>query len=291
MNRRVVPLGVLTMLVSASAFADGTTVFPLAAPNLPMKMASAPEELSQALSDAIDGTLAPVPMDDAAIMLECEAEATTCLDKIAKNYKAERIVFGTIEMVDPEQSKLKITITLFAPGERQQRTYNVAGEVDDMAKQLVKLSRPLFGTDSPETPDDPKEGEGPDLGGDKPEEPSGGITGTTWGILGAGAVTTIVGGGFLYSSFSIESDVNAIVPKTDADFTRLTALQDKGSQRRVIGGVLTTVGAAAVIWGVVRAVSEHGSSSPKEKETSTVSHFGPMPTQGGGGISFTMELP
>jgi hypothetical protein len=293
-NCRVVSLGAFTFalgLASSAAYAGpATTVFPLSAPNLPMSMASAPEELSQALADAIDGTVAKVPIDDAALLLECDAEATTCLDKVAKSYKAERIVFGTIEMVDPDKSKLKITLTRFDTGpDRQQRTYSVEGDVNAMAKQLVKLSRSLFGgAEATDAPDDPKEGDGPDLG-DKPEEPSNGaITGTTWGILGTGAVVTAVGAGFLYSSFSIEDDVNSYNPKTDADFARLTALQDKGSQRRVIGGVLTTVGAAAIVYGVVRAISEHGSTPA---EPSAVTHFAPMPAHGGGGIVFTMELP
>ncbi|HEY4181427.1 MAG TPA: hypothetical protein VGM90_31490 [Kofleriaceae bacterium] len=289
MNVRVVSLVAVALASSSAVAAPSTTVFPLSAPNLPISMASAPEELSQALADAIDGTVAKVPIDDAALLLECDAEATTCLDKVARSYKAERIVFGTIEMVDPDKSKLKVTLTRFEPGpDRQQRTYNVEGNVDQMAKQLVKLSRSLFGG-AEATPDEPKgEGDGPDLGDDKVPEKSGAITPTTWGILGSGVVVAAVGGGFLYSSYSIQSDVNSFNPKTDADFTRLTALQDKGSQRRLIGGVLTTVGAAAIIYGVVRAISEHSSASA---EAATVSHFAPMPTQGGGGLVFTMELP
>ncbi|MFN0249842.1 MAG: hypothetical protein ACKV2T_23365 [Kofleriaceae bacterium] len=281
--KRALVLAITLCLGATSSLAKpSTTVFPLTAPNLPMKIASAPEELSKALADELGGDVAKVPIDDAAGLAGCDPEATTCLETVSRNFKSKRIVFGSIEMVDEE--RLKVTLTRFDPGpDRQQRTFTVEGSVEEMAEELVDLSRPLFdGSKEDEDPEETTENPLPDP---KPVV-TGATSGTTMVVLVGGGAVTAVGVGFLISSQMIARDVSNSKPRTEADFKRLVPLEEKGAQRQLIGAVLTGVGAVALTYGLLRYMTDRSSGT---SEDSLSRRLTPVPVEGGAAVVYSME--
>jgi hypothetical protein len=305
MKRALVIATVLCVGASTSLAKPSTTVFPLSAPNLPMKIASAPEQLSKALADELGGAVAPLPIDSAAGLVGCDPEATTCLEAVSKSYKSKRIVFGAISMID--EGRIKVSLTRFDPGpDRQQRTFTLEGDVDEMTEQLIKLSRPLFDGSAPGTePDEPLDPEDPnnktktkkpkpEIPDQKPPEVKGEIGGTTMVILVGGGATTAVGLGFLYWSHLTRNEVDAIQPKNDADFRKLVLLENQGSQRQMIGGILTGIGVVGLGYGIIRAVqdrhSKPASDTGGEASTSLGRRLTPVPIEGGAALVFSMEL-
>ena len=284
MTRVVVLSAFVCAMAGTAAAAPSTSVFPLTAPNLPMRIATAPEELAKALGEELDADVLKVSIEDAALTLECEPKADTCLEELATFYKKKRIVFGAIEMVG--ETKLKVTLTRFdvVGPERAQKSFTVEGDVEEMSEQLVELSKPLFGSkatpeEEPEEPDAPL----------RPDPPaSGAISGTTWLVLGSGALATTVGLGFLLKAHSISNEVSTLPRNTVQDFRDLTAREDDGQRDMVIGGLLTAIGGAVVVYGVIRVVSERKTPAA---EPSALSHLVPMPLRGGGGLAFSMEWP
>ncbi len=271
-------LGAPTALAKPS-----TTVFPLTAPNLPLKIASAPEELSKALADELGGDVAKMPIDDAAGIAGCDADATTCLETVADNFRSKRLVFGSIVMIDERRLKVSLTRFDMAGPERLQRTFTVKGSVEDMADELVELSRSLFDGSKEKEPEPD-----PIILDPKPVS-SGETSGSTIVILVGGGAMTLVGAGFLYSSYSISQDVVSFKPKTEADFQRLLPLEQKGAQRQLIGTVLTGVGAVALGYGLIRLVLDRSSGA---SESSSLSRrLTPVPVQGGAAVVYSMELP
>ncbi len=286
MKRALVIATVLCLGAASAVAKPSTTVFPLTAPNLPMKIASAPEQLSKALADELGGEVAKLPIDDAAGLAGCDPEATSCLETVAKNFKSKRIVFGSISMLD--EDRLKVTLTRYDPGpDRQQRTFTGEGSVDEMADELIKLSCPLFEgseceeEEKPIPPDVPKPIEG-GKGGE--------VSGTTYVLLVGGGAVFAAGAGFLYSSIVIGNEVNAAKPRTDPDFAALVVLERQGEQRQKIGAGLLAGGAVVLGIGIIRAVIER--STPASRESSTTSRrLTPVPIQGGAALVFSMELP
>jgi hypothetical protein len=299
-------IATMLCIAASTAVAKPTTVFPLTAPNLPMRIASAPEQLSKALADELGGKVAPLPIIDAAGLAGCDPGATTCLELVAKNYKSKRIVFGAISMIG--EGRLKVTLTRFDPSgpDLQQRTFTVEGTVDEMAEQLIKLSRPLFddaepdlrlpnddGTDKPPTKvKKPK---------DKDEHPvtdrpngKGEVSGTTIVVLVGGGAMLAAGGGFLFSSYSIAGQVNELnKPRSDADFNKLVPLENKGKQRLMIGGVLTGVGAVVLGYGIIRYIQDRssmGASSSEANDGGIARRLTPVPIEGGAALVFSTEL-
>ena len=303
--KRALLIATMVCLGASSALGKpSTTVFPLTAPNLPMKIASAPEALSKALADELGGQVAKLPIDDAAGLAGCDPEATTCLETVSKNYKSKRIVFGSISMVD--ESRLKVTLTRFDPGpDRQQRTFTVEGTVDEMADQLIKLSGSLFdgsrSDDDPPDPDDPEDPIGStkkDKDKDKDDEkivdvnpPKGEVSATTIVFLVGGGASLAAGVGFLYSSNQIAKEVQAIKPKNDEDFKKLIPLENKGAQRQMIGTILTGVGVVGLGYGIIRLLQERSSGGASESSSSVSRRLTPVPVEGGAALVFSMELP
>lgn len=288
MKRALLTAITLCLAASSALAKPTTTVFPLSAPNLPMKIASAPEELSRALAEELDADVAKVPIDDAALLVGCDPEATSCLEAVSKNFKSKRIVFGSIVMVD--ETRLKVTLTRFDPGpDRQQRTFTIDGSVDEMADELVDLSRSLFDGSTEDEPEREREKEKDDPLPDPKPTKTGETSATTIVVLVVGGAAAIAGGGLLYSSSQIASQVDAFVPRTDADFKRLVLLEDKGEQRQMLGAALVGVGVVGLGYGIIRLVLDRSSGA---SESSSLSRrLTPVPITGGAAVVFSMELP
>lgn len=294
--KRALAMAAMLCLGAATALAKpSTTVFPLTAPNLPMKIASAPEQLSKALADELDGELAKLPLDDAAGLAGCDPEATSCLETVSRNFKSKRIVFGTISMID--EDRLKVTLTRFDPGpDRLQRSFTVEGDVEEMAEELVTLSRSLFdgSTADPDEPIDtplPKDKPGDPI--DPPPAGKGEISSSTILFYVGGGALFAAGVGFLYSSYQIGKDVQNFKPRTEADFKQLIPLENKGAQRQLIGGVLTGIGLVAMTYAIIRTVQERsvpGATESAETNGGLGRRLTPVPIEGGAALVFSMEL-
>lgn len=266
------------LAMTATAHAAKTRVFPLSGLKDPVLITT----LTTKLASSIKAELANVPIEDAAGLLECDPEASSCLVSVAKQFTADRLVFGTITQVS--DTKLKITLTKFEPAgpDRQQRTFEITGSSPDaLATDLVKVSGPLFGKakpieDQPDGPDKPDKPDKPDI---PDETPKGKVSSTTWAITGGGAIGMAAGVGFLLSAQSLKDPVATAPHDTVEDFQKLKALEDKGILRTRIGDVLLVVGGAAVIYGVIRIVTE----SRKHEVIVT-----PAPTDGGAAIFLTV---
>jgi hypothetical protein len=271
-------------VLAAPAAADSkkAQVFPLAASGLPDNLSQAPAKLTKALATAIKGQVASVPIEDAAGLLECDPESSTCLASVAKSVNAERLVFGSISY---EKGKLKVTLTRFDVGpDRQQQTFELTGSTADaLAKDLVRTSAPLFGNEAPVITDDPGPGDQP-----PPEVPvpttttvPGKISTSTWAMIGGGAVLAAGGVVMLVSAQSIKRDVQNAPNETLEDIQRLRALEDRGVQRTLIGNVLLIGGGVALAAGVVRAVIQR-------KAVTEAPIVQPAPVEGGAVLMLTV---
>lgn len=275
--------------LTAAAHADSSMVFPLSASGkLPTALAKAPEKMTDALAKAIDGDVGAAPIEDAAGLLGCDPEATTCIEAVSKSVKAKRIVFGSITA--DADGGVKVTLTRFDPGpDRQQRTFELTSSTADaLADELVRKSAPLFGGEAP-PPDEPRPGKEPPIKEEpiKVDAPAGPISNTTWAVLGGGALATTFGVVFLVQASGIADDVRAAPRDTPADFERLTALEDKGQLRQRLGIAFTAFGAVGLGYGIYRLMQErkaHGKDATALRVT-------PVPLDGGAALVLTMGVP
>jgi len=277
-----VAMVVCVVCLTASAHADSrkAQVFPLAASGLPDNLSQAPAKLTKALAVAIKGQVASVPIEDAAGLLECDPESSTCLASVAKSVSAERLVFGSITY---DKNRVKVTLTRFDVGpDRQQQTFELEGTTADaLAKDLVKSSAPLFGGEAPLITEDKPIDETPPGGEPLPQTMPGKITSSTWAMIGGGAVLAAGGVVMLVSAQSIKRDVQNAPTATVEDIRRLRALEDRGVQRTLIGNVMMIGGGVVLAAGVVRAVIQRKSSP----EAPVVQ---PAPVEGGAVLLFTV---
>lgn len=285
-----------TIMVAATSASAGRsiTVFPLSAGKLPAALAKAPQKMTDALVKLVDAEVAKVPIEDAAGLLDCDPEATACLDAVSKSVKAKRIVFGSI--ATDADGAVKVTVTRFDPGpDRQQRTFTlVSTTADGMAEELGRVAAPLFGKPKADVGerqpvDDPKDPEPKDPVDDppKPDKPHGSITPVTWGIVGGGGAITGLGVLFLFQASGLADDVRAAKRDTPADFAKLTALEDKGATRQKLGIALTAVGGVALVYGIYRAISERKAPASEASAMRII----PVPLVDGAALVLTMGLP
>lgn len=306
----------IVLAAAMPAAAAPVTLFPLSAGKLPTALQKLPNTLTQALAKAYGTEVAKVPIEDAAGLLDCDPEASSCIEAVGKNVKAKRMVFGSVT-VDDDRA-VHVTLTRFDPGpERQQKTYDLSStSADDLADELVRVSAPLFGGKAPKGGGDGPRDKRPDGEGghdkvvgdpldegnpldegtkppdderpDKPEkhdEAHGDITPATWGVLGGGALLGGLGVVFLAQASSIADDVRAAPHDTPDDFAKLTALESKGQTRQRLGIGLTAVGAVGLAYGIYRAVTER-SASPAHAEPAAM--LTPVPIEGGAALVLTL---
>ncbi len=283
---------VMIALATSSAWAEPTQVFPLTGIDLPPERRGMTERLTRAIADSIDAEVSSVAIEDAAGLLECDVEVTSCLELVSKSVGNKQLVFGTV--VQGTGNVLKVTLTRFRPGpDRQQQTYEISGATEAYPDELVRKAAPLFGGTTPPPidatpPADPVDPVGPvgPTPGEPVDAPAGSISPGTWALVGAGVVGLAVGIGFRFSASGIEDDVNAFpMPQTRADFDELTALEDKGTLHKGLGAGLIVVGGIALGAGIVRAIMQR-SNSPREDSRV----IGVTPLRGGAALTLTWGL-
>ncbi len=117
-------------VASAPVWAEPAQVFPLTGIDLPPARRGTTERLTQAIADAMEAELSSVPLEDAAGLLDCDVEATSCLEAVSKKVGNKELVFGTV--AKGPGTTLKVTLTRFRPGpDRQQRTYELINLLSD----------------------------------------------------------------------------------------------------------------------------------------------------------------
>lgn len=287
--RRLVTSLLVIATAASPGWAEPTQVFPLTGTDLPAERRGTAERLTRAIADSIDADVSSVAIEDAAGLLDCDVEVTSCLELVSKSVGNKQLVFGTV--IPGKGKVLKVTLTRFRPGpDRQQQTYEISGETEAYPDELVRKAASLFGgtqpaavTATPEEPDAP-----PGVTATEPptdEPPPGKITSSTWGLIGGGAVGLAIGIGFRVSASGISDDVNTFpAPQTRADFDRLTDLEDRGTLHTRLGTGLIVVGGVALAAGVVRAVLQRRSPAPEERVV------GVTPIRGGAAITITWGM-
>lgn len=280
----------LVVLAMASpVWAEPTQVFPLTGPDLGPERRGTVERLTRAIADSIDAEVSSVAIEDAAGLLDCDVEATSCLELVSKSVGNKQLVFGTVA---PGKGKaLKVTLTRFRPGpDRQQQTYEITGETEAYPDELVRKAAPLFGGTKPDpidnTPQESTDPPAPDVTPPVVEKPPAGtITAGTWGLIGGGAIGIAIGIGFRVSASGISDEVNKFpTPVTRDDFDRLTALEDRGVLHTRLGVGLIVVGGVALGAGIIRAVLQRQSPSADERVVSVT------PLRGGAAITVTWGM-
>ena len=284
---RVAVLGCALLVVAGPARADvPTLVFPLTAGTLPAPLAGAPDRLTRALAGSIDATVARVPIEDAAGLLECDPEATACLEAVASSMGAGRIVFGTI--ATSPGATLVVTVTRFDPGPaRQQRTFELREDtVDELSAELVRAAAPLFGRSAPRVAEPTRDPAPAPHPPPVDEPPRGAVTPGTWAILGGSVAVTGVGVGFWLSGYGLRSEVEAAPRATREELEALIALEDTGRLRTRLGGVLTAVGGVALAYGVYRVIVDRRRPADRDRLVVT-----PVPLEGGAALVLTLGVP
>jgi hypothetical protein len=302
-------LGVLlvsaVVLSAPPARADDTPrVFPLV-PTSPLspELADAPSVLTDALADLIDGVTTERSLADFGKKLRCDVEMSTCLDAVARSLVTSRLVYGTFAAMPG--GKIKVKLVRFdsakAGSEMYQRAFTLNAQTPKrLGKQLARSAAAMFDRQPP--PDEvvrpaslgKVEKEEPVVvteetpePGPKPVEPAspsddgpahGRITGSTWGILGGGALGVAVGAGFLISARGLAAELEQAPRATETDFRRLTAIERAGRIRMEVGGTLLVAGGAALAVGAVRAYLQHSRGKPESTERSIAL----VPMAGGG---------
>ena len=290
-------------MMTAPAAAESTQVFPLAAQDLPPQRRGTPERLTQAIADAMDAELSSVSIEDAAGLLDCDVEATSCLEAVSRKVGGKQLVFGTIAMA--KGNRLRVTLTRFRPEgpDRQQQTYELTGQSGSLPEELVRKAQGLIGpegaTPPPDEPDDqdPRPVD-PDEDPDEidpitpvdtvpvePGRPGGTITPGTYAILAGGAVALGAGIGFRLSASSIADQVNGAPRGTSAEVAALVALEDKGRFRLQFGTALMVGGGIALVAGAVRAYVQKQPPSVDDDGAVAV-----IPVTGGAAITLTWGL-
>jgi len=285
---RLVTSLVVIALAASPAWAEPTQVFPLTGADLPPERRGTIERLTRAIADSIDAEVSSVAIEDAAGLLDCDVEATTCLESVSKSVGNKQLVFGTV--VQGPGNVLKVTLTRFRPGpDRQQQTYELTGEDEAYPDELVRKAAPLFGGTRPPAIDaTPGEPIAPTPVATSPvdEPPPGKITAGTWALIGGGALGLGIGIGFRVSASGIADDVNALpTPQSRADFDQLTTLEDRGTLHTRLGVGLIAIGGVALTAGIVRAVLQRKAAPREDERVVNVT-----PIRGGAAITVTWGM-
>jgi len=275
-------------LAASPSWAEPTQVFPLTGADLPPERRGTIERLTRAIADSIDAELSSVAIEDAAGLLDCDVEATTCLESVSKSVGNKQLVFGTV--AQGPGNVLKVTLTRFRPGpDRQQQTYELTGEDEAYPDELVRKAAPLFGGTRPPaidtTPAQPIEPR-PVTTSPVDEPRPGKITAGTWALIGGGALGLGLGIGFRVSASGIADEVNAFpLPQSRADFDQLTTLEDRGTLHTRLGVGLIAIGGVALTVGIVRAVLQRKASPREDERVVNVT-----PIRGGAAITVTWGM-
>lgn len=250
-------------------------MFPLSSTGLPKSLKGAPAELSRVIARSLGAELTPMPIEDAAELIECSLTSSSCLDAIAKSAGVSKIVFGRVETND--DGDVVVKLSTYEVGKTESRSkYTLTGDnVDDVTQSLrdeidgkPRRQEPT----APMVPIDPV-----------PVTPteSSAVSKGTWGMIIGGAIVAGAGVAVYASSNSLRKEVERFQPETPGDFDRLGALEKAGKQRVQVGGAMIAVGGVVATIGIVRAIVQKQSRTEKPM-------LDVMPEKGGASVVLTL---
>ena len=134
--------------------------------------------------------------------------------------------------------------------------------IDQMKSELEERSKTMPPTEPASSTQDNETLPGSETS-QRPEAPQGSITTGTasspdWfaiGMISAGSVGVLVGGGLLWDSHSLRGDAGATTNQIQRD-----ALYEKADTRALIGGIVGGVGVAVLVTGAIKLVVGGGST-------------------------------
>lgn len=135
----------LALVIAPSLAAARTMVYPIAAAKaLPDALDGAPEKLTKVIADMVNASIATSTVAAAATGLGCTIDDAACLDQLARQHRADEIVFGTIRATDDDRVFVKLTRFIVGV-ERRERTFALtAAAPSALGKQLVRAAREMF---------------------------------------------------------------------------------------------------------------------------------------------------
>ena len=302
-------LGVLlasaVVLSARTARADDTPrIFPLVATSpLSAELAGTPDALTDALADLLGGVTTERSLEEFAGKLRCDPEMSTCLDAVARSLVTNQLVYGTLAAAP--DGKIKVKLVRFdsatSGSEMHQRTFTLTARTPKrLGKQLARSAAQMFDRQPPEDEVRAAPREQPDPGPnetidttspeDDPADPPpsrrgeparGGITASTWGLIGGGALGAAVGAGFLVSARGLRAVLDRAPRETTADFRRLTAIERAGRIRMQVGSTLLVAGGAGLAAGAVRAILQSGRKTESESLERSIAL---VPVEGGAAV-------
>jgi len=213
----------------------------------------------------VSGTVAASPIED---QVGCDLHIDACLKTTLKSAGAGRIVFGTV--TGRLRGGVILRLTYFDREGEQQKRFVLTGETTDLlSRELSHDLNPNITLVPTGHKNDAKSGREKDNKDildqpvDQPEDhPTGKVTSTTWGLIGAGSSAFVIGAGLVISAYGLKGDVNKAPTDTLDQLEHLQALEKAGSLRMKIGGVLAVAGGAAATIGIIRMVMQRRSKPP-----------------------------
>jgi len=242
---------------------DGNTiVFPLSGALLKEPLTDAPDVLTKTLAREMSGVVAASPIED---QVACDLRVETCLRSTLKSADAGRIVFGSV--TGRLRGGVIVKLTTFDREGEQQRRFVLTSETSEM------LSRELSHDLNPDLvpmPSRPRESGQPSGSPTQPgldmpvdtDKPAGKVSSTTWGLVGGGSAALVIGAGLVISAYGLKSDVEHAPTNTRDDLIHLQSLENAGSLRMKIGGVLAVAGGAVATVGIIRLVMQRRAKPP-----------------------------
>ncbi len=304
-------LATVLVVVTTSAPVDAdrgsrdVSVFPLTSTGLLSDQADLPGTLATELAKTLRAKLSKTDLEDAALALDCQADTESCLTTITERAGTETIVFGNVIWNDMTR-KLKVVLTKFdAADGKVTRSWVLEGATtDDAVPELIGRARSFLDEVSGRARAKPTCAEDPEAPGCAdpqvvvvgPDGPAPGVTTGTYALIVGGAVATAVGVGFFVSAQGIRDEVDRAPDATFAQIQDLIALENKGQLHAGLGYGLMLGGAAAVTYGIVRALRER---KPGVSAASTVTpsrveqddnELSVTPIPGGAAVIFTARF-
>jgi hypothetical protein len=247
------------LLAAAPARADTKVLRFTQSTALPVAWQQLPDRLATSIAAVIDGH----PSDESLVTLDCDGE-DACLEDVADKLGASELVFGTIQAGDDSQTKL-VRITRFTRGgTRASRAFTIEliepSAPHALAREAQRfleapLRRARTRVEEAEPIDEPRGDESRDDESVEAEDPapSRQLSRTTYAWLIGGGAGVALGIGLNVKAWSLRDDVARAPVDTAADFNRLQLLEQRGRLYTGVGAVLAIGGAAAVVYGAVRA--------------------------------------
>lgn len=234
-------------------------------------------------------TVAQTSLEDTMAIVGCSERSASCLTRVAQALEVDYIVYGSAAPGDTPDTFAVTVVVARRSGDVAPVEHRFSVQVAEVqaAESAFAAAAPAGFLRATEAIDQaqPAPAAAPGSGNrsltfdlDRVEQTSWVVTGTGGALVGVGVV-------FWLLASSSQSDVNDHAVDSPADFDRLVELEDRTSNRAVIGNVLVVAGTVTAVVGAVLAVRQ---GLVREEPAITVT---PMATGDSVGISLSIGWP